>query len=168
MYINICVVLFTFQKPILPPPPGSGRDRSSRNSDSSSVFSPKTPHTNTGDSISDKKNFTFSQDFSTSHEDHSSGDWFAPSANINIFTEPSTLPVLEPTKDEKHEKAKQEIMSQFDVFTELDPLGNYKKNFIMIAEFIFILNGTCKFLMISLFYFLLNLCRYIQDVANKY
>ncbi|KAJ8910787.1 hypothetical protein NQ315_015128 [Exocentrus adspersus] len=29
----------------------------------------------------------------------------------------------EPTKDEKHEQTKQEILSQFDVFTELDPLG---------------------------------------------
>lgn len=108
----------------MPPPPGSGRDRASRNSDSSSVFSPKTPHLSTGDSVSEKKNFSFSQDFSSSHEDHSSGDWFTPSGTINIFEEPAALPVLEPTtKDEKHEKAKQEIMSQFDVFTELDPLG---------------------------------------------
>lgn len=109
----------------MPPPPCSGRDRSSRNSESSSVFSPKTPHLSTGDSTSDKKNFTFSQDFSSSHEDHSSGDWFTPSGPINIFEESSPLPVLEPSKDEKHEKAKQEIMSQFDVFTDLDPLGNF-------------------------------------------
>lgn len=110
----------------MPPPPGSGRERSSRNSDSSSVFSPKTPHLSTGDSISDKKNFTFSQDFNISHEDHNSEDWFNSTGTINIFEEPAPLPLLEPTtKDDKHEKAKQEIMSQFDVFTELDPLGNH-------------------------------------------
>ncbi|CAH1163912.1 unnamed protein product [Phaedon cochleariae] len=112
-------------KPILPPPPSSGRERSSRTSETSSLFSPKTPHTgatiNTEDS--DKKNgFSFSQDFNSSHEvsEPSSGDWFTPSAGNSIFED--TSPVPESMKDEKHEQAKKEIMSQFDVFTELDPL----------------------------------------------
>ncbi|RZC36376.1 disabled, partial [Asbolus verrucosus] len=48
-------------------------------------------------------------------------DWFTPSATVSgIFEEPPLVP--EPTKDEKHEMTKQEILSQFDVFTELDPL----------------------------------------------
>lgn len=129
----------------MPPPPGSGRDRSSRNSDSSSVFSPKTPHLSTADSVRDGKNFSFSQDISSSHEDHSSGDWFTP-GNASIFEEPPSLPILEPTKDEKHEKAKQEIMSQFDVFTELDPLGNYIHLFIILLILIISLSLCTAFL----------------------
>ncbi|KAG5897297.1 hypothetical protein JTB14_011462 [Gonioctena quinquepunctata] len=110
-------------KPILPPPPSSGKERSSRTSESSSLFSPKTPHTNaTVDTSSSekKKDFSFSHDFNSSHEEPSSGDWFTPSGGNSIFEDPSPLP--EPPKDEKHEQTKQEILSQFDVFTELDPL----------------------------------------------
>ncbi|KAJ8972313.1 hypothetical protein NQ314_000228 [Rhamnusium bicolor] len=112
-------------KPILPPPPSSGRERSSRTSESSSLFSPKTPHTGASvdtSSSDKKKDFSFSHDFNSSHEEPSSGDWFTPSAGNSIFEEPP-LPIQEPTKDEKHEQTKQEILSQFDVFTELDPLG---------------------------------------------
>ncbi|KAJ8962804.1 hypothetical protein NQ318_001203 [Aromia moschata] len=111
-------------KPILPPPPSSGRERSSRTSDSGSLFSPKTPQTGASvDTVGSdkKKDFSFSQDFSSSHDEPSSGDWITSSAGNNIFEEPP-LPVKEPTKDEKHEQAKKEILSQFDVFTELDPL----------------------------------------------
>lgn len=112
----------------MPPPPSSGRERSSRTSDSSSLFSPKTPHIGhstdgtASDVLANKKDFNFSQDFNSSHEEPSSGDWFTPSAGNSLFEEPSSL--QEATKDEKHERAKQEILSQFDVFTELDPLGN--------------------------------------------
>ncbi|CAH0552143.1 unnamed protein product [Brassicogethes aeneus] len=110
----------SYPKPILPPPP-SGRERASRASESSSVFSPKTP--NTADSANltsrsghSRKDFSFSHDFVSSREE-TSGDWFTPSNSI--FEEAL---IAEPTKDEKHELAKQEILSQFDVFTELDPL----------------------------------------------
>ncbi|VEN49122.1 unnamed protein product [Callosobruchus maculatus] len=112
-------------KPILPPPPPSNRDRSSRTSESSSIFSPKTSHTGSTSTVepTSKRDFTFSHEFESSHEEPSSGDWFTPSAGNSIFEESATLPVAEPTKDEKHEQTKQEILSQFDVFTELDPLG---------------------------------------------
>ncbi|CAH1954612.1 unnamed protein product [Acanthoscelides obtectus] len=111
-------------KPILPPPPPSNRERSSRTSESSSIFSPKPSHKSSTSTIepSSIREFTFSHEFESSHEEPSSGDWFAPSAGNSIFEEPSPLPVTEPTKDEKHEQTKQEILSQFDVFTELDPL----------------------------------------------
>ncbi|XP_072389081.1 protein disabled isoform X3 [Diabrotica undecimpunctata] len=108
-------------KPILPPPPSSGRERSNRISETSSIFSPKTPHTGTTLDSEKKKDFSFSHDLSSSHDEPSSGDWFTPSAGNSIFEDSTSLP--EPSKDEKHEQAKQEIMSQFDVFTELDPLG---------------------------------------------
>ncbi|XP_018579344.1 protein disabled isoform X2 [Anoplophora glabripennis] len=108
-------------KPILPPPPSSGRERSSRTSDSSSLFSPKTPHTASSADHDKKKDFSFSHEFNSSHEEPSSGDWFTPLEGNSIFEE-SPLPIQEPTKDEKHEQTKQEILSQFDVFTELDPL----------------------------------------------
>ncbi|ENN72743.1 hypothetical protein YQE_10548, partial [Dendroctonus ponderosae] len=73
------------------------------------------------------KDFSFSHDFSTSHDEHTSGDWFNPSFDSNIFEEPTALVAAEPLKDEKHEAAKQEIMSQFDVFTELDPLVSFSQ-----------------------------------------
>lgn len=73
-----------------------------------------------------KKDFSFSHDFNSSHEEPSSGDWFTPSGGNSIFEEPP-LPIQEPTKDEKHEQTKQEILSQFDVFTELDPLGKWNR-----------------------------------------
>lgn len=106
-------------RPILPPPPSSGRERSNRVSETGSVFSPKTPHTGTTIDSDKKKDFSFSHDLSSSHDEPSSGDWFTPSAGNSIF-EDSAPP--EPSKDEKHEQTKQEILSQFDVFTELDPL----------------------------------------------
>ncbi|XP_049817502.1 protein disabled isoform X2 [Aethina tumida] len=112
----------SYPKPILPPPPSSGRERSSRTSESSSVFSPKTPHTSTSETPNQISISSYSRaksDFSFSQDEPGSGDWFTPGAN-SLF-EDSLLP--EPTKDERHEIAKQEIMSQFDVFTELDPLG---------------------------------------------
>lgn len=56
-------------------------------------------------------------------------DWFTQSTK-SIFEEPPLVP--EPTKDEKHEMTKQEILSQFDVFTELDPLG--KRIFIIFNK----------------------------------
>nr|CAH7729167.1 unnamed protein product [Callosobruchus chinensis] len=110
-------------KPILPPPPPSNRDRSSRTSESSSIFSPKISHTgSTSTAEPTKRDFTFSNEFESSHEEPSSGDWFTPSAGNSIFEESAPLSVAEPTKDEKHEQTKLEILSQFDVFTELDPL----------------------------------------------
>ncbi|XP_074037034.1 DAB adaptor protein isoform X3 [Leptinotarsa decemlineata] len=109
-------------KAILPPPPSSGKERASRTSESSSIFSPKTPHTGASMDTDKKKDFSFSHEFNSSHEEPSSGDWFTPSAGNSIFEDPSPLP-SEPTKDDKHEQTKQEILSQFDVFTELDPLG---------------------------------------------
>ncbi|XP_044747407.1 protein disabled isoform X2 [Coccinella septempunctata] len=124
----------SFPNPILPPPPSSGKERGSRTSDSSNLFSPKTPHT--GDSLAtssglDSYSFTsmpttdfkFSRDFSSSHEEPSSGEWFTPS---NSLFEDSTLlsdTAQKETKEDKLEQTKKEILSQFDVFTELDPLG---------------------------------------------
>lgn len=65
-----------------------------------------------------QREFTFSQDF---HSDEpSSGDWYTPSAGNSLFEEPPLVP--EPPKDQ-HEAKKKEILSQFDVFTDLDPLG---------------------------------------------
>ncbi|KAK5648976.1 hypothetical protein RI129_003868 [Pyrocoelia pectoralis] len=115
-------------KPILPPPP-STRERSNRTSESSSVFSPKTPRTggsvegnNVADSLfSSERNFNFSHELSSSHDEPTSGDWFTPTPNDKIFDEPPLVP--EPSKEQQHELTKQEILSQFDVFTELDPLG---------------------------------------------
>ncbi|KAH1001073.1 hypothetical protein HUJ04_013332 [Dendroctonus ponderosae] len=125
-------ISYPVNKLILPPPPSSGRDRSSRTSEGSSTMSATKTPPNTAasvDSASDSlfsgksnKDFSFSHDFSTSHDEHTSGDWFNPSFDSNIFEEPTALVAAEPLKDEKHEAAKQEIMSQFDVFTELDPL----------------------------------------------
>ncbi|KAK4884258.1 hypothetical protein RN001_000529 [Aquatica leii] len=115
-------------KPILPPPP-SARERSNRTSESSnSIFSPKTPRTigSVEESAADvslfssERNFSFSHDLSSSREEATSGDWFQPNNNDKVFDEPPLVP--EPTKDQ-HELTKQEILSQFDVFTELDPLG---------------------------------------------
>ncbi|KAH1001097.1 hypothetical protein HUJ04_013353 [Dendroctonus ponderosae] len=128
-------ISYPVNKLILPPPPSSGRDRSSRTSEGSSTMSATKTPPNTAasvDSASDSlfsgksnKDFSFSHDFSTSHDEHTSGDWFNPSFDSNIFEEPTALVAAEPLKDEKHEAAKQEIMSQFDVFTELDPLGEW-------------------------------------------
>lgn len=73
--------------------------------------------------VKSRKEFSFSHDFSSSHDEPSSGNWFTPSAGNSILEEPPLVP--EPSKDEKHEMTKQEILSQFDVFTELDPLGKY-------------------------------------------
>lgn len=101
-------------------------------SESSSIFSPKTPHTgisidssandssivNTSRDLNTPKEFTFSQDFQS--DEHSSGDWFTPSAGNSLFEEPPLVP--EQSKDQ-HEAKKKEILSQFDVFTDLDPLG---------------------------------------------
>ncbi|XP_065166906.1 protein disabled isoform X3 [Atheta coriaria] len=128
----------SFSKGILPPPPSSGRDRSTRVSESSSIFSPKTPHTVGGASCDSSsaadlfnssrdtpKDFSFNE-FNSSHDEPSSGDWFTPPAGNSLFEDaPSSLP---PTagitdKEKQHEQAKQDILSQFDVFTELDPLG---------------------------------------------
>ncbi|XP_056645938.1 protein disabled isoform X2 [Diorhabda sublineata] len=108
-------------KPMLPPPPSTGRERTSRVSETSSIFSPKTPHTGTTIDSDKKKDFSFTQDLSSSHDEPSSGDWFTPSAGNSIFEDSTSI--QEPSKDEKHEQTKQEILSQFDVFTELDPLG---------------------------------------------
>ncbi|KAJ8972880.1 hypothetical protein NQ317_015785 [Molorchus minor] len=112
-------------KPILPPPPSSGRERSNRTSDSSSFFSPKTPHTASVETVSSdkKKDFSFSQDFSSSHEESSSSDWITSSTGNSIFKE-AALSVQETTKDEKHEQTKKEILSQFDVFTEVRSFGS--------------------------------------------
>uniref|UniRef100_A0A1Y1MHT6 PID domain-containing protein n=1 Tax=Photinus pyralis TaxID=7054 RepID=A0A1Y1MHT6_PHOPY len=115
-------------KPILPPPP-STRERSSRTSESSSVFSPKTPRTggsiegsNAADSVfNSERNFNFTHELSSCHDEPLSGDWFTPIAIDKVFDELSLVP--EPSKELQHELAKQEILSQFDVFTELDPLG---------------------------------------------
>ncbi|XP_068894247.1 protein disabled isoform X8 [Tenebrio molitor] len=123
----------SYTKPILPPPPPSGRDRSNRTSESSNVFSPRTPHTvsSLDASCADpslissretkNKKEVFAPDLSSSRQESNSNDWFNQSTTKNIFEEPTLVP--EPTKDEKHEMTKQEILSQFDVFTELDPLG---------------------------------------------
>ncbi|XP_008195099.1 protein disabled isoform X2 [Tribolium castaneum] len=112
----------SYTKPILPPPPSSGRERSSRSSDSSSVFSPRTPHTATSLDASCDNSLIKSRDEKIKKDafPHHDDDWFTQSTK-SIFKEPPLVP--EPTKDEKHEMTKQEILSQFDVFTELDPLG---------------------------------------------
>ncbi|XP_063921496.1 protein disabled isoform X4 [Zophobas morio] len=122
-----------YTKPILPPPPSSGRERSSRTSETSSLFSPRTPRTGGSlDTSSDTSLFNsrdgkskkdiFAHELSSSQPESTSEDWFTQSGGKSIFEEPPLVP--EPTKDEKHEMTKQEILSQFDVFTELDPLGS--------------------------------------------
>lgn len=76
----------------------------------------------------------FSHEFNSSHDEPSSGDWFTPPPGNSLLEESSAL-VPEPQKDQ-HEIAKQEILSQFDVFTELDPLGMgmlYFLNFFILA-----------------------------------
>ncbi|XP_063921494.1 protein disabled isoform X2 [Zophobas morio] len=124
-----------YTKPILPPPPSSGRERSSRTSETSSLFSPRTPRTGGSlDTSSDTSLFNsrdgkskkdiFAHELSSSQPESTSEDWFTQSGGKSIFEEPPLVP--EPTKDEKHEMTKQEILSQFDVFTELDPLGTGK------------------------------------------
>lgn len=72
------------------------------------------------------KEFLFSQDFNSSHEEPTSGDWFTPTRGNSLFEEPALVP--EPVKDQ-HELKKQEILSQFDVFTDLDPLGEFTRSF---------------------------------------
>ncbi|CAG9764503.1 unnamed protein product [Ceutorhynchus assimilis] len=126
-------ISYPINKLILPPPPSSGRERLSRTSEASSTISTRTPPNTSAsiDSASDSlfssksnKEFSFSRDVNSSHDEPSSGDWFNPSFGNSIFEEPPAVSAAEPTsKDDKHEAAKQEIMSQFDVFTELDPLG---------------------------------------------
>ncbi|XP_050312433.1 uncharacterized protein LOC126747689 isoform X2 [Anthonomus grandis grandis] len=122
-------ISYPTSKLILPPPPSSGRDRTNRISESSNKTPPNTAASvdSASDSLFSAKTnqeFSFSRDFQGSHEEPSSGDWFNASFGNSIFEEPSAIiPTTEPTKDEKHEATKQEIMSQFDVFTELDPLG---------------------------------------------
>nr|XP_022904079.1 protein disabled isoform X2 [Onthophagus taurus] len=120
---------FTPFPPMLPPPPSSGKDRANRSSDSSSLFSPKTPHTaGSLDTLAESsvKEPNLSHDFSLNDEP-SSGDWFTPPAGNSLFEEPPLAP--EPAKSanqDQHEKKKQDILSQFDVFTDLDPLGTGK------------------------------------------
>ncbi|XP_045476508.1 protein disabled isoform X2 [Harmonia axyridis] len=124
----------SFPNPILPPPPSSGKERGSRTSDSSNLFSPKTPHT--GDSLATSSgldtysfqsmpaaDFKFSRDFSSSHEEPSSGEWFTPSNSLFEETTLLSDTAQKTAKDEKLEQTKKEILSQFDVFTDLDPLG---------------------------------------------
>ncbi|XP_060523966.1 protein disabled [Cylas formicarius] len=122
-------VYYPVNKLILPPPPSSGRERSSRMSDVTSIFSPKTPHIprnleTGGDTFRElSEAFPFSQELSGSQDQTLSADWFSGSEKFN---EPVSIPeVLKEDKirDEKHEMTKREILSQFDVFTELDPLG---------------------------------------------
>ncbi|XP_017777632.1 PREDICTED: protein disabled isoform X2 [Nicrophorus vespilloides] len=121
------------QKPILPPPP-SGRERANRSSESSSLFSPKTGADSTSANdlfgsrnLGTPKEFTFNE-FNSSHDEPSSGDWFTPSGGNSLFEDaPPPTTEQQPSKDQ-HETVKQEIMSQFDVFTELDPLGTKTMN----------------------------------------
>ncbi|KAK9880484.1 hypothetical protein WA026_011729 [Henosepilachna vigintioctopunctata] len=121
-----------FPNPILPPPPSLGKERSSRTSDCNSIFSPKTPHICENFTAAcgidsypfaslPKTEFKFSRDFSTSHEEASSGEWFTPSNSLLEESSESTQKVLD-EKEDKLERTKKEILSQFDVFTELDPL----------------------------------------------
>ncbi|CAG9863532.1 unnamed protein product [Phyllotreta striolata] len=113
------VSLFLPVRPILPPPPSTGRERSSRGtSESGSVFSPKTPRTGKAPTRERKKDFSFSSDLSGSRDDEGS-DWFAVASGDDGVSQE----LAKPSRDEKHERAKREILSQFDVFTELDPLG---------------------------------------------
>lgn len=108
------------QKPFLPPPP-SARDRQRQVSETSSaLFSPKTPKT--GDSTS-----TEAQNlFKVSQEDSASCDWFTPTGSDSLFEDPPQT-TEEVQKEQPTETTPQEtnasILSQFDVFTELDPLG---------------------------------------------
>lgn len=127
---NIVLMLSLQQKLILPPPP-SGKDRSSRTSETSSVLSEKVP-ISSGESEASAidnslfkdtkagKIFNFSHEFNTSGEDRSSGDWCTPPHTNSILEEP---PLVPESSSDLHETRKQEILSQFDVFTELDPLG---------------------------------------------
>ncbi|XP_066249768.1 protein disabled isoform X3 [Euwallacea similis] len=122
-------ISYPVNKLILPPPPSSGRDRSNRTSEGSTKTPPNTA--TSIDSASESlfstkthKEFSFSsREMSSSHEETGSGDWFIPTFGNSLFEESVISAQPEPTRDEKHEAAKQEIMSQFDVFTELDPLG---------------------------------------------
>lgn len=83
-------------------------------SESSGKFSPKTPHTaSTVDTTLDR---------SAARDGPESNGWFTPSVGDKPFEEPPLLPD-QPSKDRQHEQLKHEIMAQFDVFTELDPLG---------------------------------------------
>lgn len=113
-----CVFFNPLQKPPILPPPPSSRDRTRvcsseakatenfESSDTSFFRDPKA-----------SKIFDFQSDFSGSLDEQKS-EWFAtPPAR----EEPSSAP---PT--DQHEAKKQEILSQFDVFTELDPLGTGK------------------------------------------
>lgn len=117
------------QKPFLPPPP-SARDRPSRNasaaSDSSSIiFSPKTPRTGAGSVDTSSQEASL---FRTSQDEPTSG-WFTPTGgNDSLFEdavsggggsgEGAGEPPPPPPKE-----SNASILSQFDVFTELDPLG---------------------------------------------
>lgn len=68
------------------------------------------------------KTFDFPQDFVIS-EDRGKGDWFTtpPQGGVAMREEQQAKMTVD-----QHEIKKQEILSQFDVFTELDPLGTGK------------------------------------------
>lgn len=128
------VLQFYFtQKPILPPPP-SGKERSNRISESSSLFSPKTPQTGGSVDIAGMdsssllytpKDNNLSHDVGIPHDEPNSGDWFTPPASSSFFeNQPLPHEQAKPNNQNQHEKKKQEILSHFDVFTDLDPLGN--------------------------------------------
>lgn len=66
--------------------------------------------------MSTTKIFDFQPDFNASLDEHKS-DWFA--------TPPPGVDEAKPAPPDQHEAKKLEILSQFDVFTELDPLGGF-------------------------------------------
>lgn len=128
------VVLFGVfqQKPFLPPPPSS-RERQSRTASdtSGSLFSPKTPKT--GGSIETSSQETTNL-FKTSHDEPSSCDWFTPTGGADSLFEDGPASAVSTETGGKDadtgaagtgslKESNASILSQFDVFTELDPLG---------------------------------------------
>lgn len=105
------------------------------------MFSPKTPQTGGSVDISGIESpsllYTSKEhELSMSHDEPSSGDWFTPPASNTFFEEQPLAPEqTKPNNQDQHEKKKQEILSHFDVFTDLDPLGN---NFISYVYLIYL------------------------------
>lgn len=125
-FFLICYV-FLQQKPFLPPPPSSGRERQNRipSDTSSSLFSPKTPKTGDSTTTNEANLFKVSQD------DSASCDWFSPMGSGSLFDDQPITQEETPAKTSDSTTPPQLqntntgvlTSSQIDVFTELDPLG---------------------------------------------
>ncbi|XP_044738255.1 protein disabled isoform X2 [Chrysoperla carnea] len=113
----------SFPKPFLPPPP-SAKERSNRvASESGSIFSPRP-------GLLSASSDTSRQDSSMFDSPTDNSEWFSAGSFTNDDCGPasatSTTNESATEQASKHEETKNQILAQFDVFTELDPLGTGK------------------------------------------